>query len=185
MNQKGAKITKKRAQIQQRRQRPTLTKHAPAWADPMFAPLLECPFSLKNEHWENMTKKQHKNAFWRIFCEKLPKSDPPKGGPPVTQGSPGLPRIAGWTFFWSFYRLIFLLTNVHPRSTKKEYNGELGPQNDSKMEPKMEPRRQRPTLTKHAPAWADPMFAPLLEGPFSLKNEHWENMTKKQHKNTL
>ena len=46
----------------------------------MFAPLLEGPFSLKNEHWENMTKKQHKNEFWRICCEKLPKSDPPKGG---------------------------------------------------------------------------------------------------------
>ena len=59
----------------------------------MFAPLLEGPFSLKNEHWENMTEKQHKNAFWRIFCEKLPKSDPPKGGLTgllgATQGSSG------------------------------------------------------------------------------------------------
>ncbi len=37
-------------------------------------------------------------------------------------------------------------------ATKKEYSGELGSQNDSKMEPKMEPRQQRPILTKHAQA---------------------------------
>ncbi len=54
-------------------------------------------------------------------------------------------------------------------ATKKEYSGELGSQNDSKMEPKMEPRQQWPTLTKHAPAWTDCMSThPPWGAPFSL-----------------
>ncbi len=47
------------------------------------------------------------------------------------------------------------------QAAKKEYSGELGSQNDSKMEPKMEPRQQRPILTKHAQAWSDCMSTPL------------------------
>ncbi len=47
-------------------------------------------------------------------------------------------------------------------ATKKEHSSELGSQNDSKMEPKMEQKRQRPTLTKHAQALSDCMSPPPL-----------------------
>ncbi len=46
------------------------------------------------------------------------------------------------------------------RATQKEYSSELGPKNDSKMEPQMEPTRQRPTLTKYAQALSDCTSAP-------------------------
>ncbi len=38
------------------------------------------------------------------------------------------------------------------RAAQKEYSTDLSSQNGSKMESQMEPTRQRPTLTKHAPA---------------------------------
>ena len=48
-------------------------------------------------------------------------------------------------------------------ATKKEYSSELGPKNYSKMEPGMEPKRQRPTLTKHAQALSDYISTPIRE----------------------
>ena len=47
------------------------------------------------------------------------------------------------------------ITKVHPKASKVEYSGELGSQNDPKMEPKREPRQQRPILTKHVQALTD------------------------------
>ncbi len=62
---------------------------------------------------------------------------------------------------------------------QKHYSGELGSQNGSKIEPKMEPSRQRPTLTKHAQALSDHTSTPLLDVPFSLPRRALE----KTHKN--
>ena len=55
------------------------------------------------------------------------------------------------------------ITKMAPLGSQKEYSGPPGSQNDSNMEPKMEPRQQRPTLTKHAQAWTDCMSPPLGE----------------------
>jgi len=49
-----------------------------------------------------------------------------------------------------------------------EYSAPLVSQHESKMEPKMEPRQQRPTLTKHAPAWTDCMSTTTTPGSFIL-----------------
>ncbi len=50
------------------------------------------------------------------------------------------------------------------RATKKEYSSELGPRNDSKMEPKMEPKGQRPTFTLHIrPLLGSSIFTAFLE----------------------
>ncbi len=47
------------------------------------------------------------------------------------------------------------------------------------MEPKMEPRQPRPTLTKHAPAWTDCMSTPLGELHFSSSFKDPKQITKK------
>ncbi len=60
----------------------------------------------------------------------------------------------------NFLRSTFGRPVLATSATKKEYSGRLGSQNCSKMEPKMEPRRRRPTLTKHVPAWTDRMSTP-------------------------
>ncbi len=52
------------------------------------------------------------------------------------------------------------------KSPQNEYSAPLGSQNDSKMEPKMEPRQQRLTLTKHAQALTDSMSTPPRGAPF-------------------
>ncbi len=57
--------------------------------------------------------------------------------------------------------LLFCEPVLATRATKKEYSGELGSQNDSKMESKMEPKRQHPTLTKHTQALSDCISTPL------------------------
>ena len=57
------------------------------------------------------------------------------------------------------------ITKVHPKASKVEYSGELGSQNDPKMEPKSEPRQQRPILTKHAQALTDCMSTPPRGAP--------------------
>ena len=66
----------------------------------------------------------------------------------------------------NFLRSTFWRPVLATKATKKEYSGRLGFQHGSKMEPKMEPRRRRPTLTKHAPAWSDRMSTPPGELPF-------------------
>ena len=71
------------------------------------------------------------------------------------------------------------------RATKKEYSSELGSQNASQMEPKMESKRQRPTLTKHAQALSDCTSAPPWGAPFSLLfSSPKQNQTNKHHKTT-
>ncbi len=87
------------------------------------------------------------------------------GSPPyrlISRGNPGslpghhllfflFPRGNGPSFG------TFILLRKRPQ---REYSGELGSQNDSKMEPELEPKRRGSTLTKHAPAWADRMSPP-------------------------
>ena len=57
-----------------------------------------------------------------------------------------------------------------------------GSQNDSKMEPKMEPGRQRPTLTKHAQALPDcistPPWGPLFQHFFPRPQQYNKHMFK-------
>ena len=53
-------------------------------------------------------------------------------------------------------------------ATQDEYSGEVGRPNDSKMEPQMNPHRQRPTLTKHAQAWSNQTSTLLSGPPFSF-----------------
>ena len=55
----------------------------------------------------------------------------------------------------------FLEVVLATRRAKKEYSGQLGSQNGTKIDTKMEPRRRRPTLTKHAQASSDCLSPPL------------------------
>ena len=66
-------------------------------------------------------------------------------------------------------------------ATKDEYRRELGFQNDSRMEPKMEPRQQRPILTKHAQACTDCMSTPPWGAPCSLIFRDRKKSPKSQH----
>ena len=60
-----------------------------------------------------------------------------------------------------FYSLpLFCEPVLATQATKKEYSSELGPKNYSKMDPKMVPKRQRPTFTKHARALSECMSTP-------------------------
>ena len=59
-----------------------------------------------------------------------------------------------------------LCTLLTPRATQKQYSGQPGSQNGSKMEVKMEPNRGLPTLTKPAPACTDRTSDPSVGRSF-------------------
>ena len=107
-----------------------------------------------------------------------PYSSEPEGKPP--ESSPLEPIFL---FFEALEMMVDFLpsgiTKVHPKASKVEYSGELGSQNDPKMEPKREPRQQRPILTKHAQALTDCMSTPPLGAPFSFIFLDLTNVTNK------
>ena len=105
---------------------------------------------------------------------------------PMCGCPPGRPRNH------PLFKTLFCEPVLVTQATKKEYSSELGSQNASQMEPKMESKRQRPTLTKHAQALSDCTSAPLGELHFHcffrvpkkvtkshLKKSHVENLAPK------
>ena len=66
-----------------------------------------------------------------------------------------------------------------PWAHKKEYSKELCSKSDCKVEPKVEPKWQRPTLTKHAQASSDHISTPLLEASVSLHKRALEKYVEK------
>ncbi len=70
-----------------------------------------------------------------------------------------------------------------PKRPQQEHSGGPELQNYLKMEPKMMPNRELPTLTKHAPAWADRISGPPGDAPFSDLFQGPENIAKQYIKN--
>ncbi len=77
---------------------------------------------------------------------------PPYSSEPEGKPDESSPRKPTFMFFEALEMMVDFLpagiTKVHPKASKVEYSGELGSQND----PKMEPRQQWPILTKHTQA---------------------------------
>ena len=106
--------------------------------------------------WDNFTALKLKGSTWY----------PPRS--PQRQNGDQTGCSEGW-----------LCTFLDPRATQKEYSGQFGSQNDSKMEVKMEPTPGLWTLTKHAPAWSDCILDPpgeLFFHPFSgVTKNSWKS----------
>ena len=107
------------------------------------------------------------------------------GPPPPIHGFAGPSRTGPQLPFSRFFFIVFCCVFLRTRAPLKEYSCELGPKNNSKMEPKSDRKGRRPTSTKPAPAWLDRMWTPAVGDPFSLQKPTLEKDLQKSIKKSI